>query len=82
MELKYGTLSRTAEAHPASYPVGTRDPFPEGKAQPRRNTDNSPPPSADVKNEELYLSPPLCPHGMYVTAFLKWYFGEWSLQMR
>jgi hypothetical protein len=38
-------------AHPASYPVATRGPFPEGKARPGRDTDHSPPSSAKVKNE-------------------------------
>jgi hypothetical protein len=27
-------------AHPASYPVDTGGPFPEGKARPRRDTDH------------------------------------------
>jgi hypothetical protein len=39
--------------------VGTTDPFPGGKARPGRDTDHSPPSSAEVMNEELYvLSPP------------------------
>jgi hypothetical protein len=38
-------------AHPASYPMGTGDPFPGGKARPGRDTDHSPPSSAEVKNE-------------------------------
>jgi hypothetical protein len=29
-------------AHPASCPMGTRDPFPGGKARPRRDADHSP----------------------------------------
>jgi hypothetical protein len=36
-------------AHPASYPVGTRDSFPAVK-QPGREADHSPPSSAEVKN--------------------------------
>jgi hypothetical protein len=38
-------------AHPASYPTGTGCSFPGGKAWPRRDADNSPPSSAEVKNE-------------------------------
>jgi hypothetical protein len=38
-------------AHPASYPMGTGGPFPGGKARPGRDTDHSPPSSAEVKNE-------------------------------
>jgi hypothetical protein len=32
-------------AHPASYPMGTRGPFPGGKARPGRDPDHSPPSS-------------------------------------
>jgi hypothetical protein len=35
-------------AHPASYPMGTRGPFP-GIKQPGHDTDHSPPSSAEVK---------------------------------
>jgi hypothetical protein len=38
-------------AHPASYPMGTWGPFPGGKARPGRDTDHSPPSSAEVKHE-------------------------------
>jgi hypothetical protein len=38
-------------AHPAYYPMGTGGSFPGGKAQPGRDTDHSPPSSAEVKNE-------------------------------
>jgi hypothetical protein len=38
-------------AHPASYPMGTGGPFPGGKARTGRDTDHSPPCSAEVKNE-------------------------------
>jgi hypothetical protein len=38
-------------AHPASYPMGTGGSFPGGKARPGRDTDHSPPSSAEVKNE-------------------------------
>jgi hypothetical protein len=40
-----------SEAHPASYPMGTGDPFPGGKARPGRNANHSPPSSAEVKYE-------------------------------
>jgi hypothetical protein len=38
-------------AHPASYPMGTGGSFPGGKARLGRDTDHSPPSSAEVKNE-------------------------------
>jgi hypothetical protein len=38
-------------AHPASCPMGTGGPFPEGKARPGRDADHSPPSSAEVWNE-------------------------------
>jgi hypothetical protein len=38
-------------AHPASSPMGTRGPFPRGKARPGRDADHSPPSSAEVVNE-------------------------------
>jgi hypothetical protein len=36
-------------SHPASYPMGTGGTFPEGKARPGRDADQSPPSSAEVK---------------------------------
>jgi hypothetical protein len=38
-------------AHPASYTTGTGGPFRGGKAQPGRDADHSPTPSAEVENE-------------------------------
>jgi hypothetical protein len=38
-----------SEAHPASHPMGTRGPFPGGKARPGRDADHTPPSSAKVK---------------------------------
>jgi hypothetical protein len=38
-------------AHPASYTMDTRGPFPEGKARPGRDAGHSPPSSAEVENE-------------------------------
>jgi hypothetical protein len=38
-------------AHPASCTVGTGSSFPGAKARPGRDADNSPPSSAEVKNE-------------------------------
>jgi hypothetical protein len=35
--------------------MGTGDPFPGGKARPGRDSDHSPPSSAEVVNEEIYL---------------------------
>jgi hypothetical protein len=40
-----------SEAHPASCTMGTGGPFPGGKARPGRDTDHSPPSSAEVENE-------------------------------
>jgi hypothetical protein len=34
-----------SKAHPASYPMGTRGPFPDGKARPGCDADHSPPSS-------------------------------------
>jgi hypothetical protein len=44
-------VQTSSEAHPASYPVGTRGPFPGGKARPGRDTDHLPPSSAEVEYE-------------------------------
>jgi hypothetical protein len=38
-------------AHPASYTMGTGDPFPGGKARPGRDADHSPLCSVEVENE-------------------------------
>jgi hypothetical protein len=48
-------------AHPAFCPMGTGGSFPGGKARPGRNADHSPPSSAEVVNEELYLLSPQAP---------------------
>jgi hypothetical protein len=44
-------VQTSSEAHPASYPMGTAEPFAGGKAQPGRDADHSHPSSAEVKNE-------------------------------
>jgi hypothetical protein len=44
-------VSRPSEVHPASYQMGTGDPFSGAKARPGHDVDRSPPSSADVKNE-------------------------------
>jgi hypothetical protein len=44
-------VQTSSEAHPASYPVGTRRPFPGGIARPGRDADHSPPSNAEVKDE-------------------------------
>jgi hypothetical protein len=41
--------------------MGTGGSFPGGKARPGRDADHSPPSSAEVKNEELYLLSPHVP---------------------
>jgi hypothetical protein len=38
-------------AHPASCPMGTRGPFPGGKARQGRDADHSPPSNAEILNE-------------------------------
>jgi hypothetical protein len=50
--------------HPASYPIGTRGSFLDVK-RPGRETDHSPPSSAEAKEcVELYLHSPICYHGV------------------
>jgi hypothetical protein len=44
-------VQTVSEAHPASCTMGTRGPFPGGKARPGRDADHSPPYSAEVVNE-------------------------------
>jgi hypothetical protein len=48
-------------AHPASCTMSTGGPFPGGKARPGRDAHHSPPSSAEVKNEEIYLLSPQAP---------------------
>jgi hypothetical protein len=43
--------------HPASYPMGTRN-FSTGVKRPVRETDHSPPSSAEVKKSWIYTSTP------------------------
>jgi hypothetical protein len=43
-------VQTSSEAHPASYPMGTRV-FPGGKARPRRDAHHSPRSRIEVKNE-------------------------------
>jgi hypothetical protein len=66
-------VQTSSEAHPASYPMSTEGPCSEGKARPRRDADHSPPSSAEVKNEELYPSPPWRLHGGRGTDLLYFY---------
>jgi hypothetical protein len=54
-------------AHPASYPVGTRDSLP-GDKRSGREANHSPPSSAGVRNAWSYASTPLIhPHGMVLS---------------
>jgi hypothetical protein len=46
-------------AHPTSCPMGTRGPFPGGKAPAGLDADHSPPSSAEVDNEWVGSLPPL-----------------------
>jgi hypothetical protein len=48
-------------AHPASCTVGTEGLSPGVKSRPGRDADHSPPSSAEVENEELYLLSPQAP---------------------
>jgi hypothetical protein len=45
-----------SKAHPDSYPMGSRDPFPRRKEWPGHDTNHSPPSSAQVKKEEVFTS--------------------------
>jgi hypothetical protein len=54
-------------AHPASYPMNTRDSFP-GVKRPVNEADHSPPSSAEVKNAWNYTStPPIRLHGVVLS---------------
>jgi hypothetical protein len=55
-----------SEAHPASYPMGTRGSFP-GVKRPGREADHSPPISAEIKNAWSYTSTPPCLHGVVLS---------------
>jgi hypothetical protein len=44
-------VQTSSEAHPASYSMGTDDPFSRVKHRPGRDADHSPSSSAKVKNE-------------------------------
>jgi hypothetical protein len=53
--------------YPASYPIGTRGPFP-GVKRPGREADHSPPSSVEVKNVWSYTStPPIFLHGVVLS---------------
>jgi hypothetical protein len=55
--------------------MGTGSSFPGGKARPRRDADHSPPPSAEVKNEqELYLLFPQAPPWRVAGQLFFFYF--------
>jgi hypothetical protein len=59
-------------AHLASCTIGTGGPFPGGKARPGRDTDHSPPCSAEVEYEyELCLLSPKRRHGVLWDSFLE-----------
>jgi hypothetical protein len=64
-------VQKSSGAHPTSYPMGTRDSFTPGLKRPRRESDLSPSPSAELKNAYSYISTP-----PYV--FMKWYSFEYS----
>jgi hypothetical protein len=66
-EINCGHAQNTSGPHPASYPTGTRVSFP-GVKRPKREADDSPPSSADVKEwVELYLQSPIRLHGMVLS---------------
>jgi hypothetical protein len=50
-----------SEAHPASYPMGTRAPFPGCKARPVRDADHSPHLVPRSRMSRSYISPPQAP---------------------
>jgi hypothetical protein len=55
-EAKDFSSSLSVRTHPASYPMGTRGPFPGIKARPGRDADLSHPSSAEVKNEQRSIT--------------------------
>jgi hypothetical protein len=60
-------IQNASGAHAASYPMGTRGSFPEGKAA-RHEADHSPPSRAKVKEcVELYLHYPIHLHGVVLS---------------
>jgi hypothetical protein len=64
-------LKINSEAHPASCPVGTGGPFPEGKAQPGRDADHSPRLVPRLRMRMIYSSSPFWRgHGGSGTALL------------
>jgi hypothetical protein len=67
-------------AHPASYPMGTRGPYPGCKARPGRDAGHSPPSGAEVKYEqELYLLSPHMPP-WHVAGQLYFFFAlVWNM---
>jgi hypothetical protein len=70
-------VQTSSEAHPASYPMGTRVLSPEGKAWPGRDADHSPPSNAKVNNEyELYFLSSLAPALRSRTVLLYFTFTE------
>jgi hypothetical protein len=72
-------------AHPASYPIGGRSYFP-GVRRARREADNSPPSSAEVKNAWRYTStPPICLHCVVLVKHkdnFTFYINYYSVIMR
>jgi hypothetical protein len=71
-------------AHPAYCTMGTGGPFPGGKARPGCDADHSPPSSAEVENEELYLLSPQAPPWrveglLYFTFFLHFLITQFCL---
>jgi len=59
-------VGRDSGAHPASYKMNTEGFSPEVK-WPKREADNSPPYSAEVKNAWSYTSTTTCLHGVILS---------------
>jgi hypothetical protein len=68
-------VQTSSEAHPTCCTMGTGGSFPGGKSRPGRDSDHSPPSSAEVKNKsELYPLYPLAPAWRTGTALFYFYY--------
>jgi hypothetical protein len=63
------SIQTVSEAHPASYPVGTRDSLSEAK-QPGSETDHPFPLCDEVKNERIFISTTSYAFTTYTVHFL------------
>jgi len=74
-----GNFSLRHSAHPASYPMGTREVFPLWVKRPGSEGDHSPPSSADVNAWGLYLYSPNTPswcHNFSPPRYPVWFLNH------